>query len=150
MGEVVSLGEHKARKLGFPDHVATGSYTDANGNKCVRLEPKAGSNAKPAQAVTYAARVNEDKAFKYVKGEAEQHLYGDTVKDRVLKIQELLQSSIDIMSYMPQLRSVAAREQAVIDSMKIREKADLLAASNGWVIRKGDEGQFIISPKESL
>jgi hypothetical protein len=141
MGEVVSLGEHRARKLGFPDHVATGSYTDAKGNKCVRLEPKAGSNAKPVQAVTYAARVKEDKAFKYVKGETEQ---------QVLKIQELLQSSIDIMSYMPQLRSVTAREQAVIDSMKIREKADQLAASNGWVIRKGDEGQFIISPKESL
>lgn len=148
MGEVVSLGEHKARKLGFPDHVATGSYTDAKGNHCVRLEPKDGAKGNPVQAVTHAARVKEDKAFNVLKGEAEQHLYGDAVKDQVLKIQELLQSSIDIMSYMPQLRSVTAREQAVIDSMKIREKADQLAAFNGWVIRKGDDNQFIITPKE--
>lgn len=137
MGEVVCLGEHKARKLGFPNHIATGTYTDAKGNKCVRLEPKDESKDKPLQAVQYAATPKK-----------EEHLYGDAVKDQVLKIQELLQSSIDIMSYMPQLRSVQAREQAVLDSMKIREKADQLAAFNGWVIRKGDDNAFIISPKE--
>jgi hypothetical protein len=140
MGEVVSLGEHKARKLGFPNHIAVGTYTDAKGNQCVRLAPKDESKDKPLQAVQYKAMPKpQDNAF------------ADSVDDvaqKVLKIQELLQSSLDIMYYIPQLRSVQAREQAVIDSMKIREKADLLAASNGWVIRKGDDGQFIISPKE--
>jgi CRISPR/Cas system-associated endonuclease Cas1 len=140
MGEVVSLGEHKARKLGFPNHIAVGTYIDAKGNQCVRLAPKDESKDKPLQAVQYKAAVKpKDNAFTYSKGFVEQ---------QVLKIQELLQSSIDIMSYMPQLRSVQAREQAVIDSMKIREKADQLAASNGWVIRKGDDNAFIISPKE--
>lgn len=139
MGEVVSLGEHKARKLGFPNHIAVGTYTDAKGNQCVRLVPKDESKDKQLNAVQYAA-----------KPKKEEHLYGDVVKDQVVKIQELLQSSIDIMSYMPQLRSVQAREQAVIDSMKIREKADQLAASNGWVIRKGDDNQYVISPRGNV
>lgn len=137
MGEVVSLGEHKARKLGFPDHVAVGTYTDTNGHKCVRLKPKDEVNGKFVNAVQYAATPKK-----------EEHLYGDVVKDQVLKIQSLLQQGLDVMAYMPQLRSVAAREQAVLDSMKFRERADKLAAKNGWVIRKGNDNEFIISPKE--
>lgn len=138
MGEVISLGEHKARKLGFPDHVAVGSYTDANGHKCVRLKPKDEVNGKFVNAVQYEARP-KNKPFNYTPGVIEQ---------KVSEIQHLLQQGIDCMTYMPQLRSVAAREQAVLDSMKFRERADKLAAENGWVIRKGADNEFIISPKE--
>jgi hypothetical protein len=142
MGEVISLGDHKARKMGFPEYTAVGTYTDTNGNKCVRLAPKDPTKNNPIQAVQYRAQATpapRDRNYDYIPGAVEQ---------QVLAIQELLQQAQDTMSYMPQLRSVQAREQAVLDSMKFRERADKLAASNGWVIRKGDDGQFIISPKE--
>jgi len=138
MGEVVSLGEHKARKLGFPDHVAVGTYIDANGHQCVRLKPKDEVNGKFLNAVQYKAKT-ESKPFNYHPGVIEQ---------KITEIQTLLQQGLDCMAYMPQLRTVAAREQAVLDSMKFRERADKLAAENGWVIRKGADNEFIISPKE--
>jgi len=71
-----------------------------------------------------------------------------TVEQVMNEIQHLLQESHDCMVYMPQLRTVAAREQAVLDSMKFRERADKLAADNGWVIEKGDDNKYIVRVKE--
>jgi len=91
----------------------------------------------------------KQKAKPVFRGGIEFTYKKSTVEEAMMTINTLLQQSHDVMSYIPQLRSVQAREQAVLDSMRFREHADKVARDNGWVICKDEDNrQYVVRPKE--